>query len=152
MNIEFIDETNELETSTIVLIQDVLEAAAQKENVKQQAELSVAIVTNEEIQQLNKQYRNKDVPTDVLSFPLEDEFPMVEDEDFPQLLGDIIISIEKVKEQAEEYGHSFERELAFLAVHGFLHLVGYTHDNEEEEMVMFGKQEAILQEFQLERP
>lgn len=152
MNIEFSDETNELTESTITLIQDVLEAAAKEEKVAQQAELSVAIVRNEEIQQLNKEYRNKDLPTDVLSFPLEDEFPMVEDEDFPQLLGDIIISIEKVKEQADAYGHSFERELAFLAVHGFLHLVGYTHDDEAEEKVMFGKQEAILQEFQLERP
>lgn len=151
MRIEFTDETNELNEETIALLNDILQVAAKKEAVRKNAELSVAIVSDETIRQLNSDYRNKDVATDVLSFPLEDEFPMVEDEDFPQLLGDIIISIDKTKEQAKAYGHTFERELGFLAVHGFLHLVGYTHDDEAEEKLMFGKQEEILQEFQLER-
>jgi probable rRNA maturation factor len=104
-------------------------------------ELSVTLCGNQSIHELNLRYRGIDRPTDVLSFPMEDD----------ELLGDIIISIPKVQSQAEEYGHSFERELCFLAVHGFLHLLGYDHETKEEEEVMISKQERILAQVGLGR-
>lgn len=151
MKIDFIDETDTLAEKHERLILDVLQYAGQQEAFSPQTELSVAIVTNETIRQLNQTYRQKDSATDVLSFPVEEDFPMVEDEAYPVVLGDIIISKEKAEAQAEEYGHPIERELAFLAVHGFLHLIGYTHDDAKEEKEMFGKQEEILEAFRLER-
>lgn len=88
----------------------------------------------------------------MLSFEMDNPFREVDpDFDMPIMLGDIIISVDKAEEQAERYNHPFTREIAFLAVHGFLHLLGYTHDDKEEEKVMFQKQEAILEEFNLER-
>ncbi|MFC4618030.1 rRNA maturation RNase YbeY [Camelliibacillus cellulosilyticus] len=118
------------------------------------AEVSVSLVNNDEIQALNARYRNKDQPTDVLSFALEES---AEDEmeilgtDLPRVLGDIIISIPKAREQAETYGHAFERELGFLAVHGLLHLLGYDHQSDEERKTMFSLQEDLLAEFGLKR-
>lgn len=150
MNIDLIDETEELEAEKISLLKEILNYAAKKESLHENTELSVVIVHNDDIQQLNKSYRQLDQPTDVLSFPLVDDFNDIDDE-IPLMLGDIIISVDKVKEQAERFKHSFDRELAFLAVHGFLHLIGFTHDDEAEEKLMFGKQEQILKEFQLER-
>jgi probable rRNA maturation factor len=111
-------------------------------------------VTSEEIREINRDYRGKDTPTDVISFALEEEG---EDEveivgaDMPPVLGDIIISADRTKEQAEEYGHSFMRELGFLAVHGFLHLLGYDHMTKEEEEEMFSKQKDLLDEYGLTR-
>ena len=96
---------------------------------------------NEYIHKINKEYRGVDRPTDVISFALEDEPDIKLDH---RILGDIYISIDKVKEQAKEYGHSEKRELAFLAVHGLLHLLGYDHMKKEEEKIMFDKQEMIL--------
>lgn len=131
-----------------------LQFAAEKEGVQDQAEVSVTIVTNEEIREINRDYRGKDTPTDVISFALEEEG---EDEveivgaDMPPVLGDIIISADRTKEQAEEYGHSFMRELGFLAVHGFLHLLGYDHMTKEEEEEMFSKQKDLLDEYGLTR-
>ena len=93
--------------------------------------------------EINKQYRGVDRPTDVISFALED-FKDITYENNYRVLGDIYISIDKVKEQAKEYGHSEKRELAFLAVHGLLHLLGYDHMKEDEEKIMFEKQEKIL--------
>jgi probable rRNA maturation factor len=100
------------------------------------------IVDNEYIHKLNKEYRKIDRPTDVITFALED----VEDiKTTPRLLGDIYISIDKAKSQAEEYGHSLKREICFLAIHGFYHLLGYDHQTKEEEKIMFQKQEEVLQ-------
>lgn len=153
MNIDIIDKTNRLTNDDIKLLKNILRFAYKKEKIKNDIEVSLTIVTNEEIKKLNKQYRNIDEPTDVLSFEMYDPYVELDDEfkQIPIPIGDIIISIDKVEEQAKRYNHSFERELAFLTVHGFLHLLGYTHDDVEEEKIMFIRQEQILKEFQLER-
>ena len=116
--------------------------------MKIDASFSVIIIDNERIHEINKEYRGIDRPTDVISFALE------EDEDYEvkeRLLGDIYISIDKVYEQAKEYGHSVKRELFFLVTHGFLHLLGYDHMNEEDEKEMFSLQEKILDEYGVKR-
>lgn len=105
---------------------------------------NIIIVDNEYIHRLNKEYRKIDRPTDVISFALEDNED-IQYENF-RLLGDIYISIDKAKEQADMYGHSLKRELCFLAVHGFLHLLGYDHMKKEDEKVMFARQDLILDE------
>jgi len=106
--------------------------------------VSIALVDNDYIRSLNREYRQKDAPTDVLSFPLAD------DED-DEILGDVVISLEKAAEQAKEYGHSFSREVAFLTVHGVLHLLGHDHYEEEETRIMRAKEEKILSALGLER-
>jgi len=123
--IDLMDETNEVTEEAQRLVESILQFAARKENIEKDTELSVTFVDNDRIREINKEYRHKDSATDVISFALEE---MGEDEveivgaEMPRMLGDIIISIERTKEQAEEYGHSFDRELGFLALHGFLHL------------------------------
>lgn len=152
MHIDLIDETDELLEEQEQLLRDILQFTVTKEQVKADCELSVVIVSDEEIKQLNANYRGKDTPTDVLSFPMyTKEQIRKHNEAYPLLLGDLVISFERAKAQAKEYDHSFMRELAFLAVHGLLHLLGYTHDTVDNERIMFQKQEAILKEFQLER-
>lgn len=153
MQVDFLDETGDITTEQQELILNVLQVASKMEEISEEAEVSISFVSNEEIHRLNKEYRQKDQPTDVLSFALEEgeDEVMVEDNGIPRMLGDIIVSVEKAKEQAEAYNHSFERELAFLTVHGFLHLIGYDHMNDEEEKKMFSKQEEILHEFGLKR-
>ncbi len=154
LEIDFIDETNELTEKQMEMINNLLSIAAKEENVIDKAELSITFVDNETIQQINREYRGKDAPTDVISFALEemgeDEVEIV-GENLPRVLGDIIISIPKAKEQAKEYGHSFEREIGFLTVHGFLHLLGYDHETKEDEKEMIEKQEKILEKFGLKR-
>lgn len=150
MQIDIMDQTEEITEEQLTLLEEVLTYAAEREKVITSAELSISIVSNEEIKTLNASYRNKDVATDVLSFPLENAF-RENDEGMPVMIGDIIISLEKTIDQAERFNHSFERELLFLAIHGFLHILGYTHDNKENERKMFEKQEAVLKEFNLER-
>ena len=108
-------------------------------------EFNIIIVDNEKIHQINREYRNVDRDTDVISFAMEDNMD-IKYEDF-RLLGDIYISIDKCYSQAEEYGHSKVREICFLATHGILHLLGYDHMEKEDEIVMFGKQDEILNEF-----
>ncbi|KAA0549371.1 rRNA maturation RNase YbeY [Bacillus sp. BGMRC 2118] len=151
--IDFMDETNEVKNEDIRLLEKLLEFAAQLENVHD-AELSVTFVDNERIQEINREYRDKDQPTDVISFAMEElgegEVEIIGDS-IPKHLGDIIISIPRTIEQAEEYGHSFHRELGFLTVHGFLHLLGYDHMNEEDEKKMFTRQDEILSEYGLVR-
>ncbi|WP_459499397.1 rRNA maturation RNase YbeY [Bacillus sp. C1] len=152
--IDFFDETEEVKEEYVNMIRDLLEQAASVENVEDGTELSVTFVDNERIQEINRDYRDKDQPTDVISFAMEDmgegEMEIVGAE-MPRMLGDLIISIPRAKEQAEEYGHSFDRELGFLALHGFLHLLGYDHMTEEDEKEMFGKQKEILDVFGLGR-
>lgn len=154
LSIDFLDETNELLEEDIKKLEKLLNFAAEKEEVDTESEVSVTFVTNDRIQEINKEYRDKDLPTDVISFAMEEigegEVELVGAE-MPRILGDIIISIAKTKEQAEEYGHSFMRELGFLAVHGFLHLLGYDHENAEDEKIMFTRQKDILDEFGLQR-
>ncbi|MCY7945355.1 rRNA maturation RNase YbeY [Bacillus atrophaeus] len=152
--IDIIDETESVAEEMLKEVEKLLQYAAEREGVQDQAEVSVTIVTNNEIQQINKEYRGKDTPTDVISFALEEEG---EDEveivgaEMPPVLGDIIISADRTKEQAEEYGHSFLRELGFLAVHGFLHLLGYDHMTKEQEEEMFTKQKDLLDNYGLTR-
>lgn len=152
--IDFNDETNELSQQELETIEKLLFFAAEKENVEANSELSVTFVTNDRIQEINREYRDKDKPTDVISFAMEE---LGEGEirltgvDLPRILGDVIISLAKAREQADDYGHSFIRELGFLAVHGFLHLLGYDHENEKDEKVMFSRQKDLLDEFGLQR-
>ena len=112
-------------------------------------EFNVILVGNDYIHELNRDYRGIDRPTDVITFALEDGENV--DRKNWRMLGDIYISIDKVVEQSKEYGHSFLRELAFLTIHGFLHLLGYDHMTEDDEKIMFKEQEVILNEFGIKR-
>ena len=128
------------------LVRRAVNATLKYEDYRCPCEISVTFTDNEKIHALNRQYRAVDRPTDVLSFPLFDE----EVEGEPLALGDIVLSLEKAQEQATEYGHSFEREVAFLVVHSMLHLLGYDHvDSKLEESIMREKQEIILDELGL---
>ena len=111
--------------------------------------MNVIIIDNERIHQINREYRGIDRPTDVISFALEDDKTFV-NTDF-RVLGDIYISIDKVHEQATAFNHSFRRELSFLTVHGILHLLGYDHMSKEDEIVMFSKQDEILEDLGITR-
>ena len=140
------------------IIRDVIEEAMDYEGCPYEAEVSVVLTDNPPIQAINRDYRQIDRPTDVLSFPMVDyerpaDFCGLEEqaEDYfnPEtgelMLGDIIVSVDKVEEQAEKYGHSQARELAFLVAHSMLHLFGYDHMEEEERLVMERKQAEILE-------
>ena len=134
------------------LVRRAVGQALKFEEVNFSAELSVTFTDNEEIKRLNNEYRNIDRETDVLSFPLYDagEIAFIEEKKAP--LGDIVISLEKAQAQAQEYGHSFEREVAFLTVHSVLHLLGYDHEvSEDGELEMFARQEEILKKMKLDR-
>ena len=154
LEIDFNDETNELSEEDIDFVERLLKYAAEKELAEEDSEISISFVMNDDIQEINKTYRGKDQPTDVISFALEE---MGEGEieisgiGGPRVLGDIVISIERAREQAVEYGHSFDRELGFLALHGFLHLLGYDHMEEQDERRMFAKQKELLDGYGLER-
>ncbi|MDP4105780.1 MAG: rRNA maturation RNase YbeY [Bacillota bacterium] len=152
--IDFLDETNNVTNEQIDEIEKLLNFAAAKLAIEEGSEVSVTFVTNERIQEINREYRDKDAVTDVISFALEElgegEIELI-GANMPRILGDIIISTAKAEEQAEEYGHSFMREFGFLAVHGFLHLLGYDHMTEEDEREMFTLQKEILDEYGLKR-
>ncbi|MPW27038.1 rRNA maturation RNase YbeY [Alkalibaculum sp. M08DMB] len=113
----------------------------------QNCEISLSLVDNDEIHQLNNTYRNKDCPTDVLSFPMIESEKDLKHEII--LLGDIIISIPKTQEQAIEYGHTFERELCYLTIHGMFHLLGYDHMNEEDKVAMRIKEKEVVKNLNL---
>ena len=131
-----------------MLIREAIETTLDFEDYRNPCEVSLTFTDNEGIHKLNKQYRDVDRPTDVLSFPLfdfegESDEPPVDE--LMNMLGDIVISLEKAKEQADEYGHSFEREVAFLTAHSMLHLLGYDHErSEEEDVEMRSKQSMIM--------
>ena len=127
-----------------MLVRNAIEATLAFENVSADCEVSVTFADNEGIRAINREYRQIDAPTDVLSFPLFEEC------DGTRMLGDIVLSLEKCRAQAEEFGHSFERECAFLTVHSTLHLLGYDHVNgEEEEQDMRARQTAIVEKMGL---
>ncbi|MBU8905667.1 rRNA maturation RNase YbeY [Desertibacillus haloalkaliphilus] len=148
------DETNTLSEDQLLAIQELVHVASDMENISEGTELSITFVDNERIKEINREYRDKDAVTDVISFALNeqvsDEVEIVGGE-IPNLLGDIIISIPRATEQAKSYNHSFEREIGFLVVHGILHLLGYDHMTEEEEKQMFSRQKEILAAYGLER-
>ncbi|CAF1840360.1 rRNA maturation RNase YbeY [Bacillus subtilis] len=152
--IDIVDETGSVSEEMLKEVEKLLQFAAEREGVQDQAEVSVTIVSNDDIHQINKEYRGKDAPTDVISFALEEEGEgeiEIVGAEMPPVLGDIIISADRTREQAEEYNHSFIRELGFLAVHGFLHLLGYDHMTKEEEEEMFTKQKELLDAYGLKR-
>lgn len=153
----FIDYNNEQDKLTPPedmekLIEQCTAAALVEEEIEDDAEISVTLVDNERIRGINAEFREIDRETDVLSFPLggEDGFEVDPDND-AILLGDIVISLEKAQSQAEEYGHSFRREIAFLITHSLFHLLGYDHMTEDEEKEMFAKQEKVLQKLGITR-
>ena len=151
--IDFSDHTELVKDEWYEQIEKLLNFAKQQEEISEDAELSITFVDKSEIQEINKMYRDKDKVTDVISFALEEDEPDIDMSEFniPRVLGDIIICTDVAQEQSESYGHSFERELGFLALHGFLHLLGYDHMNEEDEKEMFGRQDAILNAYGLTR-
>lgn len=144
------------------IISDVVAAVLDEEDFNKAVEISVTFVNNERIKEINREHRNKDVATDVLSFPMLefDEIGKINsdyhmgdynyDEDV-LMLGDIVISLEKAKQQADEYGHSFEREIGFLTAHSMFHLLGYDHETPQEEETMRSKEELVLQKLGLKR-
>lgn len=125
------------------LIMKAIDLCLQKEGVYKNVEVSVSFVDNEEIHKLNRDYRGVDKATDVLSFP---QYENIKEINEPTCLGDIVISLEKAKEQSIEFGHSFEREVLFLTVHSMFHLFGYDHDTEENRKTMRQKEEEVLKE------
>lgn len=162
-NLEY--ETNKkLELDYESIIKEVVNKSLDVEDCPYEIELNVILTDNEGIKEINKEYRGIDAATDVLSFPLIDyvtpsDFSHVEEntdsyfnpETGELLLGDIIISVEKVLSQADEYGHSAKRELAFLVAHSMMHLFGYDHMEEDERLLMENKQEHVLEELEIYR-
>ncbi|GIP51693.1 MULTISPECIES: rRNA maturation RNase YbeY [Paenibacillus] len=154
-------EIMEIGEDLIELLDKLLQKAGEVEGVTE-GEVALTFVSDEAIHELNRDYRGIDRPTDVLSFAmnesLDEEMDIVyeleegeELDDMTDVLGDIIISVERAQAQAEDYGHSLTREIGFLFVHGFLHLLGYDHQDVASEKVMMGKQEAVLAQVGLVR-
>ncbi len=136
------------------LVKKTVETALAVEGQPPEAEVSVALVDDGYIQELNRVYRAQDRSTDVLSFAMQEEGegePVIEGQEDELILGDIVISLETAARQAVEYNHSFQRELAFLTVHGVMHLLGYDHGTEEETAVMRSREEAVLEKLGLSR-
>jgi probable rRNA maturation factor len=157
MILNWVNEQTDYEISeeTIKLFEQIILIVVELEKIGP-SEVSLTIVDDAKIHSLNQQYRGIDQVTDVLSFSMlelsEDESPIIyEDEDTIIPLGDIVISIERALEQSQTYDHSLQRELGFLFTHGLLHLLGYDHQDEQNEQIMFAKQEFILQKAGLTR-
>ena len=153
--LEYLDiEENKIYES---IIEKVIEQCFKEENLeKSKLYISVTLTNPENIHRINKEFRNVDRETDVLSFPMfekEELDSKIKEGNFEHedVLGDIVISIEKVKGQAQEYGHSFERELAYMIVHGFYHLMGYDHIEEKDKIVMRPKEENVLNKLGIKR-
>ena len=148
-----IEENKEYEN----IIEKVVEQCFKEEKLENsKLYISITLTNPENIHRINKQYRDVDRETDVLSFPMFEKNELdekIKNKDFlhEDVLGDIIISIEKVKEQAEEYGHSFEREFAYMLVHGFYHLMGYDHIKEADKAIMRPKEEKVLNKLGITR-
>lgn len=139
------------------IIQRVLEQCFKEENIENsKLYITITLTNPETIKKINTEYRNIERATDVLSFPMFEKDELDEkirnkNFEYPDVLGDIVISIEKVEEQAKEYGHSFERELSYMVVHGFYHLMGYDHIKEEDKKQMRPKEEKILNDLEIKR-
>lgn len=146
-NQEEIQVPEELEAT----LKKAMDIIARLEKLTDNTEVDITIVDNDEIHQLNRDYRGIDRPTDVLSFALDegDEEPEVEDGEAEHLLGDVIISAPRAVEQGKEFGHGLNREMTYLAVHGMLHLLGYDHMEEADKQVMRAREEQVLRELDL---
>lgn len=162
LNIDY-ETSKKLDIDYEKIITDVVNTALDTEDCPYDIELNVILTDNEEIRAINKEHRNIDKATDVLSFPMVDytipsDFSHLEDDDSyfnfetgELILGDIIISVDKILEQAEDYGHSAERELAFLVAHSMMHLFGHDHMEDDERIVMEEKQEKVLKVLNINR-
>lgn len=154
IGLEFYDKQDKVkyDKSLLDTLRDIMENALLSEGIEnREVEISLTFVDDCEIREINKAYRDMDKSTDVLSFP---QYHSVEDINTtfgPIILGDIVISLETAVRQAEEYGHSFEREVAFLTSHSMFHLMGYDHDNDENTQEMRAKEEAILENMNITR-
>lgn len=144
---EIINETNE-NINELEEVKKIVEFALKYQKINN-AIFNIIIVDEEKIRYLNKNYRNKDSVTDVISFALEDDDTFIKTD--VRILGDIYICLKNAKDQSIEYGHSFLREICFLTIHGLLHLLGYDHMEIEEEKIMFDLQERILSEYGIEK-
>ena len=148
-----IEENKEYEAT----IKKVVEKCFEEEGISDSKLcLTITLTTPENIKKINKEYRNIDKETDVLSFPMFekqelDEIIAKRKFEHEDVLGDIVISIARVEEQAKEYGHSFERELSYMVVHGFYHLMGYDHIEEEDKKIMRPKEEKVLEQLKITR-
>ena len=152
MNIDFVFD-NEVENFENNYEQDftaIIEQALKTLGIEDDVEVSCVLVDDERIHEINREYRNIDRSTDVISFAMEDNDQFYV-EGMPRTLGDIFISVDHAKKQAEEYGHSLRREMCFLFTHGILHLLGYDHMTDEQEKEMFGLQDQILGALSIER-
>ena len=135
-----------------ILLTQAIKEAIRLSGGQEEAEVSLILVDDQRIHTLNLEYRGVDRPTDVLSFALQEESEEEPDSEFEDdMLGDIVISAERAREQAEEYGHSFEREIVYLAVHGTLHLLGFDHEEETDKQEMRHKEEEVMALLKLER-
>jgi probable rRNA maturation factor len=142
----------EQQDALAALLNKAIEEAINLSGGPDEAEVSLMLVDDQRIQRLNLEYRCVDRPTDVLSFALQEEMDEEPDSKFEdEMLGDIVISVERAREQAEEYGHSFEREIIYLAVHGTLHLLGYDHEEKNDKQEMRSKEEEVMTELGLVR-
>ena len=148
MEIEIFNETNEDLEKELEELKTLLINVSKDEGLDNIL-FNVIIIDNDRIRVLNREYRNIDHETDVISFALEDDKTFNLEE--IRVLGDIYISVEKARSQAKGYNHSFKRELSFLAIHGFLHLLGYDHMEKEDEEIMFKKQEEVLSRYEIVR-
>ena len=151
ITIDFTDRDNYITEVEEEQINELLNFAYSHLELKDEAEVSVSFVSDSEIKEINRDYREKDEVTDVISFAFLDDEDEPVIEGMPSVLGDIIINTNGAREQAAEYGHSYEREILFLSLHGFLHLLGFDHMNKEEEKEMFGIQKEILDDFGIPR-
>ena len=139
------------------IIKKVVEQCFKEENMENsKLYISITLTNPEHIHEINKQYRNVDRATDVLSFPMFEKEEIdnkiaQKNFEYEDVLGDIVISIEQVEKQAKEYGHSFEREFAYMLVHGFYHLMGYDHIKEEDKVIMRPKEEKVLEKLGIRR-
>lgn len=149
MNKIIINNLVDEEIKEVEIVQKILLYAMEKEKLEDTI-FDIILVDNDYIHELNKTYRGIDKETDVITFALEDDDIVMNGSD-ERILGDIYISVDKAKSQSIEYEHSFLREISFLAVHGFYHLLGYDHITKEEEEIMFRKQEEVLEEYGISR-
>lgn len=134
------------------LLSQAVEEGIRLSGGSQESEVSLLLVDDQRIHDLNREYRGIDRPTDVLSFALQEETEEEPETEFvDEMLGDIVISVPRAREQAEEYGHSFEREIVYLAVHGTLHLMGYDHESDSEKQTMRAKEEEVMASLGLKR-
>lgn len=150
LEITYFDEIEFLDDERKTWITKLLDLAHDEVNKDKQLEMSITFVSKEKIQEINQKYRDKDRPTDVISFAINDDDDLdfdqlMDDGDFYQDIGDLFICIDVVKEHAKEYGHSFDRELGYCLVHGYLHLNGYDHIDPAENEQMIGLQNKILE-------